>query len=229
LIFNLKKSKYPSNLINDAIKWAFENHNTNTHSTNKTGENSTFPLVLNFCTNLTPFKRLLNNSINVLSSVPETKIIFNDKIPTFSYKVNNSIFNILNKPKPAIYKCNSTNCECCHQIITGNSFNINTQIISPNTVINCKSRNVIYILICNVCNELYVGQTNCNLHIRMNGHRSQSKATNPILFCDLHFKLCSNGFFLIIPIYKLPDNYHTSSLLLAENYFVNLLNPTLNR
>ena len=66
---------------------------------------------------------------------------------------------------------------------------------SPNTNINCKSNNLIYLLTCESCGLQYVGETALALNKRMNIHRTSKKGRDHIIS---HFKECcqESSFFI---------------------------------
>ena len=97
--------------------------------------------------------------------------------------------------------------------------------------VNCNSKNVVYFLKCNSCEETYTGQTN-NLRLRMNGHKSGARlGTNSDIF-DKHVLKCrkrkqidTEPLFLIYAFLTLKD----SRLLLSyESYFHSLKYDTMN-
>ena len=80
---------------------------------------------------------------------------------------------ISGKPNANVPKCEESRCGTCNVLITGDSITFNNgkqwQIKSA---MNCKSRNIIYAIICTKCNNLYVGQTE-NLRKRVTLHKEQ--------------------------------------------------------
>jgi len=67
----------------------------------------------------------------------------------------------------------------CKMFITDTYFSSNLTNKSYNTKsydqLNCKSTNVVYVLECNLCGLVYVGETKGGLNIHMCGHRSGIK------------------------------------------------------
>ena len=57
--------------------------------------------------------------------------------------------------------CGESRCKCCKEITTGSTFffkNVNKEFhIKYN--FNCNTRNLIYVLSCNNCEEYYIGET----------------------------------------------------------------------
>ena len=76
----------------------------------------------------------------------------------------------LGKNKGETVPCwNHGNCKCCN-LIGENVDEVNGRAVStaPGT---CKSKNVIYLVSCNLCKKPYTGRTVQYLHNRMAGHR----------------------------------------------------------
>ena len=102
----------------------------------------------------------------------------------------------------------------------------------------CNSKNVIYVLQCASCNELYVGQTE-NLRNRMNLHKSHvikvktGHTEDNILPCSKHFAECNTTidgnltepYFHIIPFWHCNIK---SKRLRFEEYFITKFQATLN-
>ena len=102
------------------------------------------------------------------------------------------------------------------------------KILKANATMNCKSGNLIYCATCPTCGENYIGQTN-KLNARVRVHKQQIKdpsvRNTP---CSEHFAECGGGRFRIFPFFKMwTENEITRKA--KEDYFINLLNPRLNR
>ena len=79
--------------------------------------------------------------------------------------------------------------KCCKQIKSTSTFKNrhSGRIFKILHRVNCKDKNIIYLLECKKCNEkAYVGKSEPPAHIRFNGHRSDAKKTNK-LAVDTHF------------------------------------------
>ena len=66
--------------------------------------------------------------------------------------------------------CQKRNCKCCKVISDRESYNVNGKLVkcAPGT---CSSYNVIYLVVCKLCNKCYVGRSVRNLNIRLGEHR----------------------------------------------------------
>ena len=71
--------------------------------------------------------------------------------------------------------------------------------------ISCKTKNLVYAIICSNCGEFYVGETKTELRTRMNDcSQTTNKAPGPYYNkrANEHFHDCSGGHFKIFPLYK---------------------------
>ena len=105
---------------------------------------------------------------------------------------------------------------------TGESFKIKTSM-------NCKSKNLLYIITCHGCGEQYVGKTNDNLNNRVRVHKQHIRS--PIyrkLGMSKHIADCStlDIKFDIVPFLKLTDNKTYGGI--KEDRFITRFKPSLN-
>ena len=92
---------------------------------------------------------------------------------------------------------------------------------------SCKSRSVIYVIICVKCNSFYVGQTE-NLRNRVTLHREQIKHQKyRYLEVSEHLAHCSKGNFKIMPNYQyeIVKRHFKKN---KEQGIINILHPDLN-
>ena len=130
--------------------------------------------------------KTIKNYINSLTT--DFKLLLGDRKIIFATKRNSNtaalLFNKYGFAQSPIslnsQKCGSTNCSSC--ILKRDDisfFGIQENFtIKPSKSLNCKSENVIYLAVCNICNNFYFGQTMNPEHIRMNGHRSKFTPSN---------------------------------------------------
>ena len=81
-------------------------------------------------------------------------------------------FQIFSCNKYRFKRCNDLKCVICLFANEDHYIIINSIYVPIMANSNCKSLNIIYILTCKLCNELYIGQTECaktrlNTHIRV--------------------------------------------------------------
>ena len=68
-------------------------------------------------------------------------------------------------------KCKNARCLICQQVIVSSTYKTkNGQIIKRNANLNCKSKRLLYLLICSKCKEEYNGETGIQLNLRTNLH-----------------------------------------------------------
>lgn len=73
--------------------------------------------------------------------------------------------------------CGQRGCLTCKVITSTSIFTCHSTGERIPIRMNCRSRNLIYIIQCGICNKQYVGQTSTPLHIPMNRHRSRFNLT----------------------------------------------------
>ena len=95
---------------------------------------------------------------------------------------------------------------------------------------SCDVKNVLYVIKCNGCNELYIVQTGDKLRTRRTIHAQQIRdpSTKQIPL-SAHIGVCSkkNPKFRMFPFFKM----HTESIsarLAKEKYFIRCFKPKLN-
>ena len=95
--------------------------------------------------------------------------------------------------------CGMRKCLCCKAMVCNKTFNSSITgkkfILDYNGVVNCKTKNVIYLLSCKGSGLQYVGKTSQHLHQRLSGHRQCVQGNNP-LHTHLydHFRSHKGGF-----------------------------------
>ena len=134
-----------------------------------------------------------------------------------------------------MYKHSSLGCNAYVKISETSTTNTNIYIYIYNgktwhvkCSMNCKSRNIIYILICAKCRSFYVGQTE-NLRQRVTLHRQQiNHEEYSHLAVSEHIRRCSNGNFQIMPIYQCDSHSSRLTRELKERDIITILQPDLN-
>ena len=129
-----------------------------------------------------------------------------------------------------ISKCRKSKCLLCDHIIEGDSFRFKgmQKEFFPNANMNCETENLIYILACTGCEEIYIGETK-NLRQRLNLHKSHINNPNlRIQFISEHLDTCGGKRFKFCPLFKMrsPDDTRRK---LMESHFISRFNPSLNR
>jgi hypothetical protein len=221
---NLLSLEYPLNLIEDAIAKSLSNKK---EITKKTITNS-IPFVFTYDKHNI---RLYNNFIKPQIEQLNKRSFYNN--PLFIYKSlrqsPNLLKSISNKYICGVYKCKRPRCKTCENILeTRIKIDLNNKTIYFNKKMNCCTKNVIYALICSKCQKFYIGETKMSLSLRNNLHRQQIHQCHySILHVSKHIRECGQ-FYHIIPLFKLNSNSSYLRLKM-ENYFINYLNPHLNK
>ena len=145
----------------------------NTENTQRERDTITFPL--HFFEGLKDFKRILTDSkSDIQTLIGDTEIVV-------AIKKNPSIGNTVVKNKQLCneeielvnQQCNATNCLQCPLVNMSNQISINNMTVRKQRNLNCKSRNVIYLWQCQLCevDDSYLGRTIQKSHERTNTHR----------------------------------------------------------
>ena len=136
-------------------------------------ETLTYPLF--YFDGINELKKIISDSSTELQQiVGETRIVMAiKKNPSIGNKlVKNKVFSMEQTLLPN-QKCNSTNCAQCPLVNMSNSVTVNNSIIRLPKTLNCKSRNIIYLWQCMMCDaeNSYFGRTIQKVHKRTNTHR----------------------------------------------------------
>ena len=80
---------------------------------------------------------------------------------------------------PSHKRCLSKRCKTCPQFVESNCFTSSftgKDYVSIGSTFSCITKNIVYPITCNQCGYQYVGETECSLRDRINGHRSSIKS-----------------------------------------------------
>ena len=160
-------------------------------------------LAVTYNKKLPNLKKAINDNWDILSINQEIAPLFQEK-PILAFRRNRNLQNMLCKYKlkngrpitrkeRKIGKCrpclSKSNNKCCAQMVSTN-FVTNRKtgkIFKIYHNLNCKSRNVIYLIECILCqNKPYVGKSEPPSNLRTNNHRSDAKKPDSIAV-DKHF------------------------------------------
>ena len=157
-----------------------------------------------------------------------------------TYKQPRSLLRILNKNNKntikGITKCMEARCTCCDTMIMGTTLKLKSntgfQHFDIRYNLDCLSHNVIYILICNGCDNFYIGQTGGMFRNRLTLHRQHiAQPRYAILNVSRHIASCANNLrkkFLASPIIQLSPHLNKNDRELKEKKIIDMLNPRLN-
>ena len=151
----------------------------------------------------------------------------------FAMKKRSSIGNsvVRNKqlsfpgPNSNSQRCNRGGCCQCPLTISKPTVTVNKKSISIPKSLNCKSRNVIYMWLCNLCSEAYFGRTTQECHDRSTGHRGcftdekWKKSALSMHAKDMHKNYFSLNNYSIALIKKVsPQNLRREEFRLIDKY-----------
>ena len=232
----LLKQHYPPLVIDNGIRKAEELGAINLRKSNTTSDTDVIPFITTFNPRNVNIFSIFKSQEPLLMQSDRMKAVISKKKIVNSKRQPKSLKSILCKSKfgmnNSVYKiskCNTPRCGTCNLIIECESYVFKNGFrFTFKQNMNCRSSNVIYAMICNNCNEFYIGQTGNELRKRMTVHRQQIRDDNlRFLNVSNHIHSCSNGNFKILPIYKVFEG-NNNSREIKENILINLLKPSLN-
>jgi hypothetical protein len=117
------------------------------------------------------------------------------------------------------FRCQSNRCHACDYVTACSSFRgtVNGRVFPVHGHIDCKTRNVVYLVTCRKCNLQYVGETGRTLADRINDHLSciRTSKRTPI---SLHFNAADHSItdFSIAGIEMIDAGDNTPTMLLVK-------------
>lgn len=234
----LSQRKYPKGLIKQGIKKAKEIPITDLRSPVNNKETQD---ILTYVTTYDPtycdFYPEVKSSFELLQRSEETKDIFKEVTLIKAKRQPNNLKRLLTRAMlhessdHGVTRCGNKRCSLCTQIVEGKEFrfpytNYNFKI---NYKMNCSTLNCIYLIQCNGCKEIYIGETS-NLRHRVNLHRNHIEH-NEGLYVSKHIFQCAINCapkFYVMPFYKVRSD---DQLLRKskEADFITKFKPKLNK
>ena len=135
-----------------------------------------------------------------------------------------------NKPIFKTTKCGKS-CFCCDYIIEAERFKFKNwhQPFVLKSNFNCKTPNLIYVIICSSWNKEYTGQTVGQLKERLTIYSQDIRqAEYEKIEVKIHLRTCAKGIFKIFPFFKMKENNE----ILREcfkDHFIKKFRPELNQ
>ena len=128
-----------------------------------------------------------------------------------------------------VIKCEEPRCGKCDLLITGDTLKLkNGSTWKIKSQMSCKSKDIIYMIICPKCQDSYIGQTQ-DLRKRVTLHREQIKHEEyRHLPVSKNLFKCNNGTFKIMPIYQCKHGSTKLEREFKEKELITLLKPELN-
>ena len=117
---------------------------------------------------------ILQQSENLRSIIEMKNIIYSRRQPPNLKKLLTRAKFSTNKEKTTVSKCMDPRCGTFPYLKTGDTFTFKCgKTFTIRTNMSCKSRNLIYCMICTTCGENYIGQTGTKLADRVRVHKQQ--------------------------------------------------------
>ena len=233
----LLQQNYPKSLITKGVEKATSLSQEELRAPkNRNSNTKTLPLVLTHNLNnpqiinrIKQNLQFLKNSEKIKPILENTKLIVSRRQPKNLKKQLTQARFVSERTYNTVTQCGEPRCGTCAIIMTGIDIKLkNGKTWHVKCPMNCKSRNIIYILICAKCRSFYVGQTE-NLRQQVTLHRQQiNHEEYSHLAVSEHIRRCSNGKFQIMPIYQCDS--HSSRLIREskERDIITILQPDLN-
>lgn len=93
---------------------------------------------------------------------------------------------------------------------------------------SCQTRNLLYVITCSGCGELYIGETGSTLRERIRIHKQHiNQPEYRKLKVSEHLDLCGKKSFTVFPFYKMY-NSNTVERRDKEKHFIRTFKPKLN-
>ncbi|MCG7874810.1 MAG: GIY-YIG nuclease family protein [Candidatus Thiodiazotropha endolucinida] len=229
--------KYPWSVIKEGISRALQIPRNTLLNTQKEVEENLTPFISTFNPKNREVFGILKTNMDIFSQdermkniMENTKIIKGKRqLPNLRRILINSEFRE-NKTQPCVSKCNEPRCGLCKNIIEGSSLQLKQKTFHVREDMNCTVQNVLYVLVCNGCNEFYIGQTGDKLRNRKTVHEQQIRdPSTRQMPLSSHVDNCckTEPKFSMFPFYKFHKN-DVSARLTKERYFIDVFKPNLN-
>ena len=226
---------YTKNIIKNEIRKVENINRKELIEKQKRKDNSRIPLCLTYSRNMPPISKHIIEKWNILQINENFKNIFKEN-PIVAYRKNKSIKEIIggntivnnkvykSKINQDLGQCKPCNTNrpslCCKQVVNTDTFQsvITKKVYQIYHRVDCKSKYVIYLLECTICNIQYIGKSETQFNIRLNNHRKDVKNPNSIPVCK-HFNEPGHNFsthakFIIIE--QLRNTNNISKAILSE-------------
>lgn len=122
--------------------------------------------------------------------------------------------------------CTNIRCKACTHIIPARSFcsSHNNKTFTVRGHVNCKTSNIVYLVICRKCKQQYIGETSRPLSDRINDHLSAIRLNKPTPI-SLHFNITGHSAadFKIMGIQQFDESTPPGTRRMMETTWQNLL------
>ena len=232
------KMGYPTAVIDDAISKATRMNKDVLLQTITKFEDQKVPYVSSFNPNKPDFFTEIRKNLPILFRSETMKRALGDKqiinskrqLQNLKIILANAKFRLNDNCENSVTKCGRSNCGLCSQLMEETEFDFKLgKLFKVNASMTCNARNVVYVILCRGCNELYIGETN-KLRKRIIVHNQQIRdRSKRMIPRSGHIDKCSrlNPKYFICPFFKEKRN-STIRRKEKEKFFINTYNPKLN-
>ena len=234
----LQNCEYPDNVINKC----FHNAMLQGPAPRPKDKSQTLPLVTTNYSNFR-FNRIIKKSNDLIDNIKDANLkpVFENTNIVLSQKQPKNLMRLLSQPtktpitnkESLIKKCNDKRCKICSYYLqcTSEFYTTSGVLWKIKSQMGCGSKNVIYYLLCNKCNETsYIGKTN-NIRLRTNQHISTCRTGIGSDKFDIHVFNCNKlyteePFFKLFLMLKLKDD---ATMLTYESHLHAMGLDTMNK
>ena len=206
-------------------------------------ENEIIPFVHTFNPNNPNMFQIIHDSMPIIKTDEALKTAFKGtklisskrQSPNLKQILTKASFSRNTKSEGGVKKCGDKRCKTCPYLDVTNKLEIGNNekkftfyIKFPFT---CKTKNLLYCITCQGCQEQYIGETGDILRNRVRVHRQQirQKEYRQIKLSE-HLDTCARSIdpcFLITPFYKMNIDDKVKRCL-KEEFFIQKFKPSLN-
>lgn len=232
----LKKQSYPDKIIDDAIEktMKLDRKKLLNPVQNNNKKSKILPLVTTHNprnTNIAPIVHHLNDVLKTdetMAKIFEKQKFINSKRQPKNLRRILTKSNFKEKSEFEVTKCQDSRCGTCPYIKQGHHFNFGGKQFIVNNNMSCQTRNLLYVITCSGCGELYIGETGSTLRERIRIHKQHiNQPEYRKLKVSEHLDLCGKKSFTVFPFYKMY-NSNTVERRDKEKHFIRTFKPKLN-
>ncbi len=229
---------YPVTLIDTGIQNALSIPQSVLRQVQKRAENKIMPFVITHNPRNPEVWPLIQSTMTAFDANETLRKVFQNTKVIKSRRQPPNLKNILTRAffssniikTCGSHKCTDKRCATCKTIVEGDTIKITSTglIFHIKSNMNCKSKNVLYIITCSKCSAQYVGKTHTSLAKRNTLHRQHiNHAHYRKLEMSTHIDECGNKKYSIVPFYKLSDDKVDGDA--KEHFFIQKFKPALNQ
>ena len=171
-INHFENSGYNLTVLNE-LKDSISNSSADRENSEEEVEKLMFPI--HYFSGISEFKKTIKSMQNKFQQlIGDTRIMLATKKRSSlgNTFVRNKQLSIVNETSDS-QRCNARGCKQCPLTNEMNKVLVNGEMVRVPRHLNCKSKNVIYMWVCKLCQEkdVYFGRTTQECHNRTSGHR----------------------------------------------------------